>query len=67
MTDFEESSGNVFKDLGFVNYQEMYEKAKLSYEIGRLLKKKRLSKNQMMTRLPLELLKDIKLCVEEMK
>src|SRR5262245_15221111 len=38
--DFEESSGNVFADLGFRNSQQELLKAKLTIEIYKLLKKR---------------------------
>ena len=38
--DFEESSGNVFADLGFRNAKQELLKAKLTIEIYRLLKKR---------------------------
>jgi predicted XRE-type DNA-binding protein len=38
--DFEESSGNVFADLGFRNSQQELLKAKLTIEIYKLLRKR---------------------------
>src|ERR1700730_5453369 len=38
--DYEESSGNVFADLGFSNSKQELLKAKLTIEIYRLLKKR---------------------------
>ena len=38
--DFEESSGNVFADLGFRNSKQEMLKARLTVEIYKLLKKR---------------------------
>jgi predicted XRE-type DNA-binding protein len=39
-TDFEDSSGNVFADLGFRNAKQELLKTKLTVEIYRLLKRR---------------------------
>lgn len=43
---FEESSGNVFADLGFPNPAQEQLKAHLSREIRRIVKERRLTQNQ---------------------
>jgi len=42
--EFETSSGNVFKDLGFANPEERLAKAKLAIQINLLVEKKKLTK-----------------------
>ena len=44
--DYQESSGNVFADLGFRNAKQELLKAKLTVEIYRLLKKRGLTQQQ---------------------
>ena len=44
--DYEESSGNVFADLGFRNSKQELLKAKLTVEIYRPLKKRGLMQQQ---------------------
>ncbi len=44
--DFEESSGNVFADLGFRNSKQELLKAKLTIEIYKLLKKRDVTQQQ---------------------
>jgi predicted XRE-type DNA-binding protein len=44
--DYEESSGNVFADLGFRNAKQELLKAKLTIEIYRLLKKRGVTQQQ---------------------
>jgi len=44
--DFEESSGNVFADLGFRNSKQELLKAKLTVEIYKLLKKRGVTQQQ---------------------
>ena len=44
--DYEESSGNVFADLGFRNSKQELLKAKLTVEIYRLLKKRGVTQNE---------------------
>ena len=39
MTKFKKSSGNVFRDLGFANADEMLAKAELARQIGKLIKR----------------------------
>lgn len=39
-TDFEESSGNVFADLGIPNAEEYLAKAELAYQINSIIKKR---------------------------
>lgn len=43
---FEESSGNVFKDLGFADAEEMFAKTNLAIQINELIKKKKLTQAQ---------------------
>ena len=45
-TRIEIGSGNVFKDLGFPNPEEELLKARLGYEIYRILKQRKFSKEQ---------------------
>ena len=47
--DYEDSSGNVFADLGFRNSKQELLKAKLTIEIYRLLKKRGLTQQQAAT------------------
>jgi predicted XRE-type DNA-binding protein len=44
--DYQDSSGNVFADLGFRNAKQELLKAKLTIEIYRLLKKRGLTQQQ---------------------
>jgi predicted XRE-type DNA-binding protein len=44
--DYEDSSGNVFADLGFRNSKQELLKAKLTIEIYRLLKKRGLTQRE---------------------
>ena len=44
--DYEESSGNVFADLGFRNSKQELLKAKLTVEIYKLLKKRDVTQNE---------------------
>ena len=44
--DFEESSGNVFADLGFRNSKQEMLKARLTVEIYRLLKKRGVTQSE---------------------
>jgi predicted XRE-type DNA-binding protein len=44
--DYEESSGNVFADLGFRNSKQELLKAKLTVEIYRLLKKRGVTQSE---------------------
>ena len=44
--DYEDSSGNVFADLGFRNSKQELLKAKLTIEIYRLLKKRGVTQQQ---------------------
>lgn len=44
--DYEDSSGNVFADLGFRNAKQELLKAKLTVEIYRLLKKRGLTQKE---------------------
>ncbi len=44
--DFEESSGNVFADLGFRNSKQEMLKARLTVEIYRLLRKRGVTQNE---------------------
>ena len=46
MTKFEKSSGNVFRDLGFANADEMLAKAELARQIGKLIKRMGLSQEK---------------------
>lgn len=43
---YEESSGNVFADLGIENPEEALAKAELARQIGKLIKKKKLTQKQ---------------------
>ena len=43
---YEESSGNVFADLGIENPEEALDKAELARQIGKLIKKKKLTQKQ---------------------
>jgi predicted XRE-type DNA-binding protein len=45
-SDFEESSGNVFADLGFRNSKQEMLKARLTVEIYKLLRKRGVTQNQ---------------------
>jgi predicted XRE-type DNA-binding protein len=45
-TDYEASSGNVFADLGFPNSAQELVKAKLTVQIYRLLKDRKLTQNE---------------------
>jgi predicted XRE-type DNA-binding protein len=44
--DYEESSGNVFADLGFRNSKQEMLKARLTVEIYKLLKKRGVTQNE---------------------
>lgn len=44
--DFEESSGNVFADLGFPNAEEELVKARLTVALHRLIKERGLTQSQ---------------------
>lgn len=46
MTNFENSSGNVFADLNVPNPEEALAKAELARQINRVIKKKKLTQNQ---------------------
>jgi len=46
VTKFEKSGGNVFRDLGFANADEMLAKAELARQIGKLIKRQGLSQEQ---------------------
>jgi predicted XRE-type DNA-binding protein len=46
MTKFEKSSGNVFRDLGFANADEMLAKANLARQAGKLIKQRGLTQTQ---------------------
>lgn len=46
MTKFEKSSGNVFRDLGFANADEMLAKANLARQAGKLIKRRGLTQAQ---------------------
>src|SRR3984957_13085418 len=43
---YEDSSGNVFDDLGIENPEEALAKSELARQIGKLIKKKKLSQKQ---------------------
>ncbi|BBI16565.1 XRE family transcriptional regulator [Neochlamydia sp. S13] len=43
---YEESSGNVFADLGIENPEEALAKAELARQIAKLIKKKKLKQKQ---------------------
>ena len=43
---YEESSGNVFADIGLPNPEEALAKAELARQIGKIIKKKRLSQTK---------------------
>lgn len=43
---YEESSGNVFADLGFENAEEALAKSELARQIAKLIKKKKLTQKQ---------------------
>lgn len=45
-TNYEESSGNVFADLGIENPEEALAKSELARQIAKLLKKKKLTQRQ---------------------
>jgi predicted XRE-type DNA-binding protein len=47
--DYEESSGNVFADLGFRNSKQEMLKARLTVEIHKLLKKRGVTQNEAAT------------------
>ena len=44
--EYEESSGNVFADLGIQNPEEALAKAELARQIGKIIKKKKLTQKQ---------------------
>jgi predicted XRE-type DNA-binding protein len=44
--DYEVSSGNVFRDLGLPNAEELSTKARLAIEIGRIISKRGLSQTE---------------------
>lgn len=44
--EYEESSGNVFADLGLANPEESLAKAEVARQIGKLIKKRRLSQTK---------------------
>lgn len=44
--EYEESSGNVFADLGLPNPEEALAKAEVARQIGKILKKQRLSQTK---------------------
>ena len=44
--EYEDSSGNVFADLGVENPEEALAKAELARQIGKLIKKKKLTQKQ---------------------
>jgi predicted XRE-type DNA-binding protein len=46
MTEIEESTGNVYADLGFVDAAEMVVKAQLATKIGEIIKSKKWSQQQ---------------------
>lgn len=46
MTRIEKGSGNVFRDLGFANADEMLAKADLARQIGKLIKRRGLSQEE---------------------
>ena len=43
---FEKSSGNVFADLGFPDSQQEFLKARLTYEIYKIIEKRKLTQQQ---------------------
>lgn len=46
MSDFEESSGNVYADLGLADAEEMLVKAQLASKIGEIIKSRRWTQQQ---------------------
>jgi predicted XRE-type DNA-binding protein len=46
MTDYEESSGNVYADLGLADAEEMLIKAQLASKIGEIIKGRRWTQQQ---------------------
>ena len=46
MTDYEESSGNVYADLGLAEAEEMLVKAQLASKIGEIIKGRRWTQQQ---------------------
>jgi predicted XRE-type DNA-binding protein len=46
MTEFEESTGNVYQDLDFDDAQEMQVKATLATKIGDIIKRRKLTQQQ---------------------
>lgn len=46
MTDIEESTGNIYTDLGRTDAQEMLVKAQLASEIGKIIKGRKWSQQQ---------------------
>jgi predicted XRE-type DNA-binding protein len=46
MTDYEESSGNVYADLGLADAEEMLVKAQLASKIGEIVKGRRWTQQQ---------------------
>ena len=46
MTDYEESSGNVYADLGLADAEEMLVKAQLASKIGEIIKGRRWTQQQ---------------------
>ena len=46
MVKIEESSGNVYADLGFPDAEEMLVKAQLAVNIGRIIKRRKLAQKE---------------------
>ena len=46
MTDYEESSGNVYADIGLADAEEMLVKAQLASKIGEIIKGRRWTQQQ---------------------
>jgi len=46
MNDIEQSSGNVYADLGFADAEEMLVKARLATKIGEIIKHRHLTQQQ---------------------
>ena len=47
--EYEESSGNVFADLGIANPEEALAKAQLAWEIAKIIKKRKLTQKRVAT------------------
>ena len=56
--EYEESSGNVFADLGLSNPEEALAKSQLAWEISRIIKRKKLTQTKVAKILKIDQSKD---------